>query len=367
MSSHLLHEIAVTKIFGAGAILTRQLVAWCGGVSEVFKTPKKELLKIPGIGEKTVNSILSKAAFKIAEEELKWIEKHNINTYFYLNENYPKRLAHFPDAPILLYYKGNMDLDHPRTVGIVGTRKPTEQGKIACEEIVEGLKPYGVSIISGLAYGVDITAHKKCLSLGIPTVGCLGHGLKMIYPKKHEKVALEMLENGGLLTEFSFNENPDAPHFPMRNRIIAGLSDALVVVETPKSGGSMISAHIANEYNKDVFAIPGRIKDEKSKGCNHLIKSHKAALAETAEDIAYVMRWEKGSENSSTARQIQLFVDLDDNEKIVVDALSRNDSIGIDSLSYQTHLSQSALAGILLGLEFKGVVKSLPGKRYLRV
>jgi DNA processing protein len=363
--SDLLYKIAVTRIPNVGPVLARQLVAWCGGVKEVFNTPKKELLKIPGIGKASVDNIMNKISFSLAEEELKFIEKNNIEALFYLDKKFPQRLVHYNDAPLMLYYKGSMDLNHPRTVGIVGTRKPTEYGKLICQELVEGLKEYNVSIISGLAYGIDVTAHKKSVQIDIPTIGCLGHGLHMIYPAAHKNVAKNMISNGGLLTEFTSKERPDAPHFPMRNRIIAGLSDALIVVETPKSGGSMISAEMANNYNKDVFAVPGRLKDNNSLGCNFLIKTHKAQLIESAEDIAYIMRWEKGATNKHI--QKQLFVDLNPLEKKVVENLESKENESIDALSYQTGFSQSELAMILLDLEFKGMIKSLPGKRYMLI
>jgi DNA processing protein len=280
-----------------------------------------------------------------------------------LDKTYPKRLSHYPDAPLLVYYKGNADLEHPRIVGIVGTRKPTDRGKAICEEIVEGLKDYGALIISGLAYGIDVAAHKKALELGMPTIGCLGHGLQMVYPSTHRKVAAGMTGHGGLLTEFSSNQKPDAPHFPMRNRVIAGMCDALIVVETARRGGSMITAEFANAYNKDVFAVPGRVKDAQSQGCNLLIKSHRAQLLDTPEDIAYIMRWEK--EHAKHPAQRQLFVELNPQEQSIVDCLRGKESEGIDALSYGTGFSQSQLANLLLGLEFNGVLKSLPGKRYM--
>lgn len=363
--SDLLYKIAITRIPNVGAVLTRQLIAWCGGVKEVFSAPKKELLKIPGIGKATVDNIMNKTSFSLAEEELEFIEKNDIKPLFYLDKDFPQRLIHYHDAPLMLYYKGSLDLNYPRTVGIVGTRKPTEQGKLICQEIVEGLKEYNVAIISGLAYGIDVTAHKKAVQMNIPTIGCLGHGLHMMYPAAHKKIAQEMMDNGGLLTEFTSKEKPDAPHFPMRNRIIAGLSDALIVVETPKSGGSMISANMANNYNKDVFAVPGRLKDHNSLGCNFLIKTHKANLIESAEDIAYIMRWEKGA--SDKPIQKQLFVQLNPLEKKIVETLENKENESIDALSYQTGFSQSELAMILLELEFKGMVKSLPGKRYMLI
>ncbi len=363
--SDLLHKIAITKIPGVGAVTARQLIAFCGGVKNVFDASKKELLAIPGIGPVMAKTIVNKTTFDEAEEELIFLEENDIQTLFYLDRNYPQRLVHFSDSPILLYFKGNVSLNHPRTVGIVGTRKPSEQGKIICEELIEDLKEYNVQIISGLAYGVDITAHKKSLAMDIPTIGCLGHGLHMTYPAKHKSVAKQMTQKGGLLTEFNSKQKPDGPHFPMRNRVIAGLCDALIVVETARRGGSMITAEIANQYHKDVFAIPGRIKDSNSLGCNLLIKSHKANLIESAKDIEYIMQWDKKGETKAV--QAQLFVDLSEEEHKIVDYLKLKENDSIDNISYQTGLQSSQLSALLLNLEFKGCIKSLPGKRYMLI
>ncbi len=358
----LFYQIALSKIPNVGNQMAKQLVAWCGGVKEVFEASSKDLLKINGIGKKTVKNILEKKYFKDVEKEIRHIKNNNIKTFFYLDKNYPKRLMHYQDAPILLYFKGEADLNYPRTVGIIGTRKPSEWGRFVCEELIEGLKEYEVMVISGLAYGIDITAHKKCLELSIPTIGCLGHGLSMIYPAFHQQTALGMLDMGGLLSEFAYDEIPDGRHFPMRNRVIAGLSDALIVVETPHSGGSMITAEIAHSYNKDIFAVPGRWKDKNSKGCNFLIKTHKANLIQSAEDIAYIMHWDK--EKKHSGKQRKLFLNLSDDEQNIVNYLSNKESEDIDTLVHLSQLSQSRIATILLELEFNGVIKSLPGKRY---
>ena len=361
----ILYKIALKQTPQIGPITARSLVSYCGGVQEVFKASKKELLKVPGVGEKTVNFLKSEEGFQkgieAAEKELTFIEKNDIQTLFYTDANYPQRLKHFTDSPILIYYKGSADLNHPRIVGIVGTRKPTPHGVNICEELVEGLMSYNVLIISGLAYGIDITAHRKSVEVNIPTIGVMGHGFQTIYPQAHKKTATKMLENGGLISEFTFETPIAREHFPMRNRIIAGMADALIVVETEKKGGSIITAQIANEYNKDVFAVPGRLKDKYSKGCNHLIKTHKAALLESAEDIAYVMRWSVENEG----RQTNLFVELNEVEKQIIEIISTKEEAAIDLLSYEAKLPPSKMAAILLELEFKGVVKSLPGKKYI--
>ncbi len=362
----LLYKIAITMIPHVGPKTAKQLIAYCGSAREVFFAKKADLLKIPNIGEQTARTVVEQKILHQAEAEIRYINKNEISTYYYLDEDYPSRLRHHPDAPVMLYYRGNADLNALRTVAIVGTRKPSPYGVQNCEEIVEGLSHYGVSVISGLAFGIDITAHRKCLDCKIPTIGVLGHGLLQVYPPQHHTVGQRMIENGGLLTEFSHQTTPEREHFPMRNRIIAGLCDALIVVETAKKGGSMISAQFANDYNKDVFAVPGRSKDPMARGCNLLIKSHRAALMETAEDLAYVMRW-RAMDQVQRQIQQQLFIELSTEEKIVVDLLRQNEELDIDSLTFNCKKSNSEMASLLLNLEFKGMVKSLPGKRYILI
>lgn len=359
----LLYKIGITQIPMVGAVTARSLVAYCGGARAVFEARKRELLCIPGIGERTAQSILDQQVLHLAEAELRFIEKHHIQPLFYLDEDYPVRLKPFPDSPVMLYYKGSCPLNALRVVAMVGTRLPTPQGVAWCEEFIEAIMPHHPLIVSGLALGIDATAHRKCIELGIPTVGVLGHGLGRIYPSQHRPLARKMLDNGGLLTEHISAALPDKDHFPMRNRIIAAMCDALVVVETDKKGGSMITAQFADAYNKDVFAVPGRVRDRMSQGCNFLIKTHRAALIQSAEDLAYVMRWDTSRKGQSN--QISLFADLTTEEKIVVDLLTRYDMLSIDQLTYESQLAGSEMASVLLELEFKGKIRTLPGKRYM--
>ncbi len=363
MDQKILYQIALTLIPRVGAVNGKNLISYCGSVEAVFKSSKKALLKIPGIGAETANSIVKQDVLALAELEMRFMEEHDVKPYYFLDDNYPSRLKHLPDAPILLYFKGNANLDAERTVGIIGTRKPTATGKIICEEFVEELKSYNVTIISGLAFGIDVVAHKKCVETEIPTIGVLGHGLGTIYPAAHRKIAKEMTAQGGLLTEFAHTYGPDGPHFPMRNRVVAGLCDALVVVETPRRGGSMITTNYANQYHKDVFAFPGRIKDKQSEGCNLLIKSHKAALLEGAKDLAYVMQW--GAKSKPKQIQKSLFVELNNNQKEIIELLTKTEQLSVDQINSVLALTNSEMAGELLDLEFKGLIKSLPGKRYL--
>ncbi len=365
MTDDLLYRIAITKIPKIGAVNARTLISYCGGVEAVFKAKKQTLLKIPSIGEALAKNVLNQDVLKAAEAEMKFIQKNNIQPIFYLDKNYPSRLKNYNDAPLMLFYKGNADLNHHRIVGIIGTRKPTERGKAMCEEIVSELLKYDVMIVSGLAYGIDITAHKKSVELGIENVGVLGHGLDRIYPGSHEATAKKMINCGGLLTEFTSGVMPLRENFPARNRIIAGLADALIVVETARSGGSIITAKIANDYNKDVFAVPGRIKDKFSEGCNMLIKTHRANLMESVADISYIMQWE--AKEKQIGKQRSLFVELSVIEQQIVDLLRNEESMDIDTLAFKTQLSPSILSMNILNLEFENVVKMLPGKRYMLI
>ena len=358
-----MYLIALTMVPNIGPVLSKSLIAYCGSAEAVFKERKSALSKIPGIGINRANDILKSDVKTRAEEELLFIEKHNISVMFYLDEFYPKRLRHFDYSPLLLYYKGNAVLNANRTVGIVGTRKPTDQGKLITEKLVEALEPYDAMVVSGLAYGVDGCAHRKAVEQNIPTVGIMGSGLDLIYPAEHRDLSSKMIKNGGLLTEFCSKTKPDKVNFPMRNRLIAALSDAIIVIESKASGGSIITAEFANEYNKDVFAVPGRPNDELSQGCNSLIKRNKAHLLENINDLIYIMRWDDIDQKKSV--QTSLFVELDEMETRIVDHLSKNKGASLEDLIYCLQLTSSALASLMLNLEFKGVVRSLPGNRYI--
>ena len=346
----------------------KQLISYCGSAEAVFRTPKKQLLKIPGIGEQTAQAICDFQGFEQAEQEVQLLQQRSIRAFCYTDPGYPERLKHYPDAPILLFYRGEASLNPERVLAIVGTRQPSPQGLAICEEIVQSLAPYDVQVISGLAYGIDAAAHQAALDVSLSTIAVLGNGLNRMYPAAHKGLAENMVHHkGGLLTEFLSHQGPDREHFPMRNRIVAAMCDALLVVETAERGGSMITAHLANDYHKDVFAIPGRVKDPKSEGCNRLIKTHKAGLVETGADIAYFMRWdppEKGTNN----RQGSLFVELEPHEQSVLELIRQaEEPLGIDKICYTTQMPGSEIASVLLNLEFKGLVKSLPGKRFMPV
>ena len=362
--SNLLYQLALTMIRSVGPVTAKQMVSSCGSPEAVFREKRSRLLKIPNIGPKTADEITHRDVLIKAEQEMQFIQQHHVRYYFYLDDDYPGRLKVFPDSPVMLFYQGAEVLNHPRTVGIVGTRRPSPYGISACERILEGLRPYEPLIVSGLAYGIDAVSHRKALAEGLPTVGVMGHGLARTYPAAHGRLRKKMTEAGGILTEFPSYTGPEREHFPMRNRIIAALSDALIVVESARKGGSMITAHFAFGYNKDVFAIPGRSEDPLSAGPNFLIKSNVAALAEDAADIAYKMLWEKPVEGRSS--QLELFLELDDKEQQVMDLLLKAEEgwLSIDALHYLSGRPASELSGILLGLELRNIVKALPGAKY---
>jgi DNA processing protein len=359
----LFYKIAVTMLPSVGAVTAKTLISYCGSPEAVFQESKKSLEKVPGIGPGMANIIVNHQVFEAAEKELRFVEQYDIKVLFYLDKDYPVRLKNYHDAPAILYYRGNADLNPYRTVAIIGTRKPTPRGVSFTEKLVEGLKHYQITTISGLAFGIDVACHRTSLDQEIPTLGVLGHGLQKIYPAQHYDVASRMMDNGGLLTEYWSFKKPDREHFPMRNRIVAGLCDALIVVETARKGGSMITVNFANEYNKDVFAVPGRVGESNYQGCNLLIKSHRASLIESVEDLAYVMRWDEIDAQKNIQRQ--MFTEFSEPEKLIVNLLRESDEMSVDTLAYKCGMANSELAGLLLNLEFKGVIRAVPGNRYV--
>ena len=360
-----LSQVALHFIPGIGHYLIKQLVSYCGSAEQVFSTPKSKLLKIPGIGTVTADNIANHRPLEQAEQEFIKAEKEGTRILLYSDTDYPKRLKHINDAPSILYYKGNAPLNANKIVSIVGTRKATEYGKSVVDVMVKELARHEPLIVSGLAYGIDIQAHKASLKNNISTIGVMAGGMNMIYPASHKSTAEKMTLQGGLLTEQRFDSQPDPPKFPARNRIIAGMADVVIVVEAAARGGALITAEIANGYNKDVFAVPGPIHHTYSAGCNNLIKSNKAHLLTSLADIEYIMNWsteEKEDPAQKLTHQLSL---LHGNEKLIAEELAKNDTpLSIDKLSWSTQLSINQLASILLQLEFQGLVKSLPGKLY---
>ena len=363
MNNDLLYQVALTRVPNIGDVHAKALVNVYGNAAAVFKAPKKQLDHIEGIGTVRANSIKHFNDFKTCEEEIFFIEKYKISPLFITDKNYPQRLLNCYDSPALLYYRGCANLNAAKIVSIVGTRNNSEYGKQVCEKMMEGLSNQNILIISGLAFGIDTIAHKAALKNNLQTIGVLAHGLDMIYPPQNKTLAKQMIDMGGLLTDFKSNTNPGKQNFPKRNRIVAGMCDAVVVIESSKKGGSLITAELGNGYNKDVFAIPGRTNDTKSEGCNYLIKNNKAALINSADDFLEMMNW-SSTPKPSAKKQRELFIELSLDEKIVVDILQQQESIQIDELYFKSGLSSSAVATALLMLEMQNVVASLPGKVY---
>lgn len=355
------HQIALTLIKGVGLLLAKNLIKKFGDAEAVFSAKRKQLLAVEGIGAKTADDILRTNALERASEQLDFINKHKIKALFYGAETYPQKLKNCYDAPLILYYKGNADIMAPRIISIVGTRNATPYGKMLCAQLIETLKSYGVLVVSGLAYGIDATVHLECVNNHVPTVGVLGHGLDRIYPSVNKELAAKMLKNGGLLTEFLPGTSPNRENFPKRNRIIAGIADATIVIEASIKGGALITAELANSYNKDVFAFPGRINDEYSEGCNFLIKTNRAALINSAQDLIYYLGWDQMKDKKKELAQINVPLNLSKDEQAVFKAL-QNGAIAIDDLADNLEIPQSELTIILLTLELQGLIVALPGK-----
>lgn len=361
MNNDLLYQIALTLVPNIGDVHAKTLVTVFGDAQSIFKAKKKELECIEGIGTIRAKNIKDFTEFDRGDEEIKFIEKYKIKPLFLTDKHYPQRLLNCYDSPVLLFYRGNADLNASKIVSVVGTRNNDEYGKAICEKLVEGLAEQNVLILSGLAFGIDTISHKAALRHNLQTVGVLAHGLDRIYPVQNKALAKQMTEQGGLLTHFISNTLPDRQNFPKRNRIVAGMCDALVVIESGIKGGSLITSELANSYNKDVFAIPGRTTDSKSDGCNYLIKSNKAALITNADDLVENMRW-SSSKKTAVRKQRELFIELSADEKIIIDILQQKENTHIDELYFKSGLSSSAAAGALLSLEMQNVVIALPGK-----
>ncbi len=359
----MLHNIALTLVKGVGDYNLRTLISHCGNAHNVFEAKAETLKKIPGIGPKIAEAILSKETFTRAQKEITFIEKYKIKPLFYTEPDYPKRLYNCEDAPAMLYFKGNTNLNNQKIVAIVGTRNATAYGKAFCEKLISGLKKYNLLVVSGLAYGIDIAAHKAALNNQVATIGVLGHGLDRIYPALHRSTAEKMLDCGGLITEFPSETNPDRQNFPKRNRIIAGMADATIVVEAAITGGALITAQIANSYNRDVFALPGRVDEEFSEGCNYLIKTNRAQLITKVEDIEYILGWVQ-AQLQPKVKQLTIYPNLSSDEQKIVNLIAEKGSINFDELQLQLNMPQSKLAMAILNLEMQSIIIALPGKVY---
>lgn len=379
-----LYQLGLTYIPGIGDVLIKQLISYCGSASVVFNSSPAKLLRVPGIGEVIAHNIRRHhdSALREAEQERKRADQYGVQLLFYTDASYPARLKRLYDSPVLLYYQGNADLNTTRTIAIVGTRKATDYGKAITETIVGELQKYAPLIISGLAYGIDIAAHRACLKHQVATLGVMATGMDIVYPGAHLKTAHAMRERGGLLTESRMGAQAEAPRFPARNRIIAGLCDALIVVEAAIKGGALITAEYANNYHKDVFAVPGDVDRPSSVGCNRLIQQNKAAIYTSISDLLAGLPWETSaahtlgssatpgeakSTKQTTAPAAYLAEGLifTEEESQVIAMIRAQREALMDDLSWKLQIPVSRMASLLLNLEFQGVVKALPGKKFV--
>lgn len=364
-STELLYRIALTLIPNIGPALAKNLLAYCGSAEAVFKSSKAKLVKVPSIGEERADVITKADVLHEAEVELKFISDYSITPLFFTDSDYPYRLKECSDSPLILYYKGNADLNTEKIVAIVGTRRCTDYGKELTKKITETLTAHDALIVSGLAYGIDIAAHNAALENNLKTVGVLGHGLNTLYPQQHKATAKKMVEQGGLLTEYRSTEKMLPHNFPDRNRIVAGMCDALIVIESAEDGGAILTANIANSYNRDVLAVPGKTTDKWSRGCNALIKTNRAQLIENGDDVLKALNWtEPETAGKKIKQQRELLLNLNEDEQKIYNTLNEAGELDIDALADRTQLNNSVLAGVLLEMEMNDLILMLPGKRY---
>ncbi len=347
---------------GLGGVLIRHLIANFGTAQKVFEANFKSLIRVQGVGESIARVILNKGGLREAEIELTKLQQAGVQVYFFTDADYPQRFKSLYEAPVVLFGKGNIDLNKGHFVGIVGTRKATDYGKNITEQLIEGLAGKGITVVSGLAYGIDIMAHRACLKYQVPTIGVMATGIDIIYPGTHAKTAQEMQQQGGVLTEYPLGTKPDFMRFPARNRIIAGVTDAIVVVEAADKGGALITAEYANNYNRDVFAVPGNLTNSYSVGCNKLIRTHKAQIYTGVEDFLAALSWQEGKESSKG--EIVIPEHFTQEETQVVALLRKKGEMSIDDLTWESQIPPGKLANLLLNLELQGYVRSLPGKRF---
>lgn len=358
----LLFALALQNVSKIGDITAKKLIHHCGSAEAVLKEKKNNLLKIDGIGSIVISDLFNKHHLLEAEQELHFIKANNIVCHYFMDDSYPERLRHCIDGPIVLFQSGNITLKEQHIISIVGTRKITTHGIAQCEKLVEELSPYNPIIVSGFAYGTDITAQKAALKNNLQTIGCLAHGMNQIYPKVHKKYMVDIERHGGFFTDFWSTDEFDRNNFLKRNRIIAGLSEATIIIESAEKGGSLVTADIANSYNREVFAVPGRSTDSQSVGCNNLIKVQRAHLLSNPADVPYILNW--NLENEKKPIQKKLFVELDVDEKVIFNFLKEQGKELLDVIALKCDMPTFRVASLLLNMELKGVIRPLPGKQF---
>lgn len=358
----LFHLLALQRVEGVGDIMTKKLLTHFGDAASVFKAKASQLAAIDGVGSVLLKNLKDKSVFEKANQELQFIQSNDIKAFYFQDEDYPERLKHCIDGPVVLFSSGNIDLKKGKIISIVGTRQITSYGIEFCRKLIEDLAPLDPIIVSGFAYGVDIVAHQLAMENNLQTIGVVAHGLNQIYPKPHKKYVAKMEQNGGFMTEFWSSSNPDKENFVRRNRIVAGMTEATIVIESADRGGSLITANMANDYNRDVFAVPGRVTDKYSQGCNNLIKTQKANVLTNAADLIYILNWEL--EKESKPIQKQLFVTLETDEQKVYDYLLKTGKEVMDIIALHCDFPIYKISGLLLNMELKGVIRPLPGKLF---
>lgn len=364
LHTELFYTLALLKVEGIGDVVAKKLINHCGSAQEVFQSKKKILLSIDGVGEILYKKLQDQSVFKLAENELLFMEKETISYSYFQDDLYPERLKHCVDSPVVLFQSGNIDLENKKLINIVGTRQITPYGIEFTKNLIADLAPMNPVIVSGFAYGVDIVAHQAAIENNLQTIGVLAHGLNQIYPKTHKKYITKMEQNGGFMTEFWSTSNPDRENFVKRNRIVAGMCEATIVIESAEKGGSLITANMANDYNRDVFAVPGRITDKFSRGCNNLIKTQRAHLLDSAADLIYILNWDLEEHKNVKPIQKQLFVSLTEEEQKIYDYLQTKDKELMDTIALECDFPIFKMSSILLNMELKGVVRPLPGKLF---
>lgn len=362
-ADELLAILRLQHVPNIGDVSAKKLISHCGSAMAIFGDRQRNLLKIDGIGTHTLKHLFDTEHLEAAEAEYAYMLKNDITCTYFLDGAYPNYLKHCIDGPILLFQKGNIDLLQRKIISIVGTRNITSYGMAFCEQFIADVAPLDPIIVSGFAYGVDICVQREAIKQGLQTIGCLAHGLNQIYPKVHGKYQADVLKNGGFYTEFWSTSSPERENFLKRNRIIAGMSEATIVVESAERGGSLVTADIANSYNRDVFAVPGRTTDKYSIGCNNLIKQQKAHVLTSAADLIYLLDWEIEQKHDKIIQK-QLFVDLDDTEQEIYTYLQNNGKQLLDSVALECKIPIFRASSTLLNMEMKGVIRPLPGKLF---